>query len=178
MNELSTEHIERMKSLCYGIVGDTARVLTDRGFNKPIDAIELIIFSTFVVTESYILAKKGAAKTTESLDQFHLEMFNYVTNTYFLKQHTSDNEKTLLKWHSQLQDRFYDTIASRYTEYRKLLQKDLNNRNKLYRNILGAFTNHIFVEPISEDERQHLIVPMAFKFAYFFIGCLESFKEQ
>ncbi len=178
MNEPSTENIERMKSLCCGIVGDTARVLTDSGFNRPIDTIELIIFAMFIVTESYILAKKESAKTTEALDKFHLEMFNYVTNKYFIKQHESDDEETLLEWHSQWQDHFYDTIASRYTEYRKLLPQDLNNPNTVYSNILGAFINHMFGEPISEDDRTHLIVPMALKLVCFLTGCLESFKER
>ncbi len=178
MSEPTTEKIERMKSLCLGIVGDTARVFTDSAFNRPIDTIEIIIFAMFIVTETYILAKKEAAKTTEALDKFHLEMFNYVTNKYFLKQHASDDEEKLLEWHSHWHDHFYDTIASRYTEYRKLLQKDLSNPNTVYNNILRAFINHIFTERISEDDRPHLIVPMALKFAYFFTGCLESFKER
>jgi len=187
MSEPSTENIELMKSLCCGIVGDTARVLADSGFNRPTDTIELIIFAMFIVTETYILAKqrllsympakRAVAKATEALDKFHLEMFNYVTNKYFLKQHASDDEETLLEWHSQWHDHFYDTIASRYTEYRKLLPQDLNNSNTVYSKILGAFINHVFVESISEDDRPHLIVPMAIKFVYFFTGCLESFKE-
>src|SRR5208283_1599600 len=53
-NASDEEKLEVMKSLCFGIVGDTGRLLSNQGFNKPIDIIELAIFAMFVVTETYI----------------------------------------------------------------------------------------------------------------------------
>lgn len=167
---------ELMKSLCLGIVGDTGRLLLNKGFDKPIKLYELIIFGMFVVTEAYTLAKKGLDKASPQLDQFHLDMVNYVTNEYFLKETTAKDVTEILEF----RDQFYDDVGSRYVEYRQLFVKDLSNRNPgavFFSKSLSAFVNHLFIEPISKDDKPHLIIPMAIKLAEFYEGCLQSFKQ-
>lgn len=163
---------ELMKSLCLGIVGDTGRLLSDQGFNKPIRIIELIVFGMFIITETYKLVIKDPDKTSPQLDQFHLDMTNYVTNEYFLKETSDKGTNEVLEFH----DKFYDLVSTRSTEYRQLFAKELSKPGTVYSKTLGAFINHLFDEPISEDDKQHLTVVMAIKLSKFILGCLQSFK--
>jgi hypothetical protein len=162
---------ELMKSLCLGIVGDTGQLLSNQGFNKPIDVLELILFGMFVVTETYTLSQKGLDKASRQLDQFHLDMVNYVTDKYFLKENTVKDTKGMFAF----RDQFYDAIGDRYTEYRRLFTEDLRNPGTIYSKTVGALLNHLFAEPISEDDKSHLIVPVALKLAEFYKGCLTLF---
>jgi len=111
-----------MKSLCLGIVGDTGQLLSNEGFDKPVKVFELIIFGMFVVTEAYTLVKKELDKASPQLNQFHLDMVNYVTNEYFLKETTAKDTNEILEFH----DQFYDVVGSRYVEYRQLFAEDLS----------------------------------------------------
>jgi hypothetical protein len=163
---------ELMKSLCLGIVGDIERLLSNEGFNKLLKVPELIIFGMFIVTETYTLAKKGLDKASPQLDQFHLDMVNYATNEYFLKDTSSGDISNILEFH----DQFYDLVGSRYLEYRRLFAEDLGNPATVFSKTLGAFVNHLFVEPISKDDKPHVIVPLAVKLTDFYTRCLQSFK--
>ncbi len=165
---------ELMKSLCLGIVGDTGQLLSDQGFNKPIDVLELIIFAMFVVTDTYTLSQKGLDKASRQLDQFHLDMVNHVTDKYFLKENTGKDTKGMFAF----RDQFYDAIGNRYTEYRRLFTEDLNNPGTVYSKTVRALLNHLFAEPISEDDKARLIVPMALKLAEFYTGCLKLFSKR
>ena len=126
----------------------------------------------FIVTEAYTLANKGLDKASPQLDQFHLAMVNYVTNEYFLKGTTSKDTNDIIEFH----DQFYDVVGSRYSEYRQLFVEDLINPATVFSKSLDAFINHLFVEPISEDNKPYIIVPMAIKLAEFYTGCLQSFE--
>lgn len=161
---------ELMKSLCLGIVGDIGRLLSDKGFNKPIRIIELIVFGMFIVTETYSLAKKKSEKAEPQLDQFHLDMTNYVTKEYFLKDNKDVDEIF------ELQDKFYDLVGIRYKEYRQLFSEDWSNPGTTFSKTVGAFIRHLFDEPVSEDDKRHLIVVMHIKLLEFYAGCLQSFK--
>jgi len=59
----------------------------------------------------------------------------------------------------------------------KIVDSTLSNPSTVFSKSLSAFVNHLFVEPISEDDKPHLIVPMAIKLAEFYAGCLQSFKR-
>jgi hypothetical protein len=161
-----------MKSLCLDIAADIRQLLSNRGFNKPIKALEFIIFAMFVVTESYTLTQKRLDKASPQLDQFHLDMVDYVTNEYFLKENAVEDTNDIFAFH----DQFYDVVATRYAEYRRLLAKDLSNPATVYSKTLGALLNHLFAEPISEDDKPHLIVPMSLIVVEFWAECLQSFK--
>lgn len=165
---------ELMKFLCLGIVGDIGRLLSNQGFNKPIDVLELIIFAMFVVTETYTLSQKGLDKASPQLDQFHLNMVDYMTNEYFLKENAVEDTNDIFAFH----DQFYDVVATRYAEYRRLFAKDFSNPATVYSKTLGALLNHLFAELISEDDKPHIIVPMALKMVESYIECLQLFKES
>jgi hypothetical protein len=160
-----------MKSLCMGIVGDTARVFAQTGFNNPVDVVELTIFGSFMVTESYVLSRCEDV-TPSRLDQFQLDIVNHLTNEVFLKQNRSAHEEEAFAF----QDYLYDLMKNRYPEYRKAIRKDLENPNTVFSNTCEAVANNIFVSPPADSERQKLVVPMAIKLAQFWTGCIASFE--
>ena len=169
---------ELMKSLCLGFVGDIAQLLSDLGFNKPIKVSELITFAMFVVTESYTLSQKGLDKASPRLDQFHLDMVDYVANEYFLKENTVTNDNEIFAF----RDQFYNVVTTRYAEYRPLFIKDVSKLIKhdpgmiFGKKTLSALLNHLFAEPISEDDKPHLIAPMSLIVLEFYTECIQSFK--
>ena len=108
-----------MKSLCLGIVGDIGRLLSNEGFNKPIRIVELLVFGMFIVTETYSLANIKSEKKEPQLDKFHLNIINYVTNEYFLKEANNKDDEEIFK----LQDKFYDLVVVRYKSIDSFFQK-------------------------------------------------------
>ena len=161
---------ELMKSLCLGIVGDFGRLLDDAGFDKPVRTLEIIMFAMFIITETYELSKRGN-KESESLNIFHHDMFNYFANEHLIKNMAVDKNAIF-----EFEDKFYDTVGKRYAEYRQHFKEDLNNPGTIYSNTLCAFMRYLFTEPISDNDKQKILIPMALKFVEFCTGSLKSFK--
>lgn len=167
---------ESMKSLCFGIVGDTSRLLSDIGYNKPIYELELIIFAMFVVTEAYTMANKNnssiSSVTNEQLDHFHLDLLNHVINEYFLKENRVKNTEEVLKFRNE----FYEMIQDRYLEYRPPFREDLLNKKVAIFgfNTLNKFLRHLFVARLNETEVSNTVVPMSLKLLEFYMGCVQS----
>lgn len=161
-----------MKSLCLGIVGDISRVAVAEGFSKtPIKEIELLVFGMFIVTETYTLAQKGVEKARPQLNGFHLDMANYVTNEYFLKDDTKDTND-VLEFHKS----FSGLITERYDEYRKCLMNDRGNKASIFRETFNSLISNIFVDSLNNESRSRLLIPLTLKIAEFYTGCLASFK--
>lgn len=171
---------ESMKSLCFGIVGDTSRLLSDIGYNKPIYELELIIFAMFIVTEAYTMANINnssiSSVTNEQLDHFHLDLLNHVINEHFLKENRVENTEEVLKFRNE----FYEMIQGRYLEYRPPFKEDINDLlNKKVAlfgfNTSNKFLKHLFVVPLNEAEVSNTVVPMSLKLLEFYMGCVQSF---
>ena len=171
---------ELMKSLCFDIVVDFSQLLTERGCNKPINVLELIIFASFIVTETYSLAKLDLnKKNTQQLDRFHLDVLNQVIDEYVLKEQKIKDTGEILNFREE----FYGLIESRYLEYRPAFRRDvadlLNNHHGAILfgfTTLNKFLSHLFVDMLTEAGKSHLIVPLSLKLVMIYTGFLQSFK--
>jgi len=89
------EERENMKALVLGITGDVARLISSQGLQKDLRVLELIIFGMFVVTKTYMTARRNSEKTNSQITGFHREMLDYATNEYFIKSPAMKDRKVL-----------------------------------------------------------------------------------
>jgi hypothetical protein len=165
------EERKLMKDLSLAVVGELARVMLDEGYNKQGDTLEGIILGMFLVTEAYKVSNKDSAKRNLQLDEFHRDMMNYLFNEY--KEYVSGEYDIV-----SFCDEFYDKAGSRYKEYREAFNADMNNPATILSKTLGAFLDHFLAEPISEDEKLQLMVPLALKLLDIYNGISELFGER
>lgn len=166
----NTDLSEDMKTLSLGIVGSVARAIEDRGVNKPIDVIELHIFASFVISFFYGLIK-GLDKAIPEIDGFRKVMLDHITDEYPRKRHGADERMITM-----FQEYFKKTWADRNVEYAMLLTREIGKPGTIYSGTLGALMNHIFQEPLSEEDKTSLTVPLAIKMTEFIAGCIQSFR--
>lgn len=161
---------ELMNSFCLGFASDIRQLFLDEGFDEP-NVLELVIFGMFVISETYPLATKRFDKANSQLDQFHLDMVNHLTNEWFLKVTTIKDAGDILGFH----DLVYETVNSRYLEYRKLSAEDSRNPATMFSKTVGAFVRHLFTKPINKKESS-LVGLICLKFVEFNATCIETFK--
>lgn len=183
-SDMLQEERENMKSLCLGITGEVARLISNQGINRDLRVLELTVFGMFVVIQTFMAARRDQEETNSQITDFHREMMDYVTNEYFIKLPSIIDRKILESADaadvvSQVQkfhDEFISRSTSRYHEYEHSLELDLENPVTIFSEISGSVIANIFIEQLSIEERNYLLVPLGLKLAELYLGCLESFK--
>jgi len=160
-----TTDVEIMKRLTMGIIGSTAKALTEEGYNRPINMLELLIYAMFIVGGRFIDVKKieEGNKDDKTMKLYMIEMGEYASKNY------GEDSKEFKTYFGHLG-------LERFAEYDKLLRQDLKNPNTIFSNLIGAFLGNLFVPKISEKEKSELLVPLAVKFSEFISGVINSFK--
>ena len=170
----STGEPEVMKSLALGIVGDLGRLLKEQGLGRqPVKILEMIVFAMFVVTEAFVVVKKGLDQAQESLNLFHEDMTEYIFAEYLFKHQKAQDMEEIKAQITQLQE----LVNQRYQEYRQAFQEDYQDQKLEFRRTFTAFSGHLFQEPLPEGEDQdRLIARFAVKLAHFWSGVMSSFE--
>lgn len=165
---------ELMKSLALGIVGDLGRLLKEHGLGgKPVNIMEAVIFAMFVVTESFVSAKKGLEQAHESLDLFHEIMAEYIFAEHFYKDQKARDMEEVSTRFQQLRE----LINQRYQEYRQNFMEDYHDKQLSFRRTFTCLAGHLLMEPLMEDEDQdRLIAAFSVKLGHFWSGCMSSFQ--
>lgn len=169
--------IELMQSLTLGVVGDLGRLLRDHGQGRaPVKIVEALIFAMFFITEAFVTAKQGnLEEATPVLDRFHDAMMEYMFQEIIFKKEKARDM-------AEVQDRFNQlsqTINERYQEYRQHFAEDYQRQDRSFEKTLGAFLEHLFMAPMAGGEaKEALFSPLSQKLAYFWTGCLMSFRPQ
>jgi hypothetical protein len=165
---------ELMKSLTLGIVGDLGRLLKSHGLGQsPIKILEAIVFAMFVVTETFVSAKKGVDTARDALDLFHEDMVEHIFKEYLFKDKKAQDMEELKANFQQLSD----LINQRYQEYRQNFLEDYQEKPLSFRRTFTALSGHLLQTPLPEGEGQDLLIS-AFtnKLVQFWSGCRSSFQ--
>jgi hypothetical protein len=167
---------EIMKSLTLGIVGDLGRLLKSHGLGQTsINILEALVFGMFVVTETFVSAKKGVDQARETLDLFHEVMVEYIFKEYLFKQQKARDQEELQAGLKQVSD----LINQRYQEYRQNFLEDYQEKPLRFHRTFGSLTGHLFQEQPSAGEGQdQLISAFSAKLVQFWSGCRSSFQPQ
>ena len=165
---------EIMQSLTLGIVGDLGRLLKEHGLGqKPINIVEALVFSMFLVTETFVAAKKGLDQARETLDLFHEDMVEYLFKEYLFKDQKARDMEEVNTRFNQLNE----LINQRYQEYRKDFLEDYYDKQMSFRRTFTSLANHLLPEPLPEgEEKDRLVSVFSVKLAHFWSGCFSSFQ--
>ena len=93
-------------------------------------------------------------------------MDDLIVNEIYLKKHKLKSNEVV-----ELHDILSNHINKRYGEYDRLLQLDIIQVSKLYRNTIRAFANNFFAEEIDEDKLTSFMFRTALLFAEHSIKC-------
>jgi hypothetical protein len=153
---------------------DTVRFLEkhiSENVNIQINTSEIYIFGMFLISQAYIMAKGETSKTASQLDAFFAEIAMYIADKCFPKK-PSINSEDFLEWH----DRFSDHLMSKGIAYGKAFDNDVENQRTALSETLSAFFKNLFIDPISTDLKNLLMVSLASKLPALLQRLIKKFK--
>ena len=163
-----------MKSLSLGIVSNISRLLADKGFGqKPIDIVEALVFAMFIIADTYSLAKPEKDKAIEVINGFYDDMQNYFINKVIIDDHKIADATEI----QSVSDQFYDLSRGRFAQYGEKFQQDISDPMALSCPATVSYLlDNLFIEPITNQEKLHLMGAVSDKVLYFWAGCVQNFK--
>jgi hypothetical protein len=163
-----------MKSLSLGIVSDLSRLLADQGFGeKPIDIVEALIFAMFIVADTYSLAQPDKDKAIEVINSFYDDMQNHFIEKVIIKDHQITDAEEI----QSVSDKFHDLSRGRFGEYGEKFQLDISEPGALScPNTVIYFLDNLFIQPMNNEEKIHLLGAVSDQIIYLWAGCVQSFK--
>lgn len=126
--------------------------------------LEILVFAMFITIELYSLGK-SLQQVQNTLDDFHDEMVNFVTNAIFLRRRSVEKEEEVLRFHEE----FLRKTTLRYTQYRNPFREEMLGMlgqvpGTICRKTLGAFLDNLLGEKLDVEQKGHILVPFALKF--------------
>jgi hypothetical protein len=164
----------KMKSFSLGIVSDLSRLLAAQGFGeKPIDIVEALIFAMFIVADTYSLSKPDKDQAIEVINSFYDDMQNHFIDKVIVKDHQITDAEEI----QSVSDKFHDLSRGRFGEYGEKFQLDISEPGALScPNTVIYFLDNLFIQPMNNEEKIHLLGAVSDQIIYLWAGCVQSFK--
>jgi hypothetical protein len=150
-------------------------LVNDKGLEKySTNHCELIIFSMFIASEAYIVAKQKQKIAPDEygagLEDFYFDMFLHIS-------------KKDLKDKNLKEDfyKFFQLLMQRLDEYKRLFYEDLNDQPDEMPSLektINAFIKYVYTEPINMNDKLLIIETNAPKIWAFFVSGVESFSVR
>lgn len=163
-----------MKSLSFGMVSDISRLLADKGFGqRPIDIVEALVFAMFIVADTYSLAKPEKDEAIEVIHGFYDDMQNYFIDKVIIDDHKIADAAEI----RSVSDKFYDLSRGRFVEYGEKFKQDISDPMALScPATVSHLLDNLFIQPLTSEEKIHLMGAVSDKVLYFWTGCIQNFK--
>ena len=165
---------KKMKSLTLGMVSDMSRLLADKGFGqKPIDIVEALVFSMFIIADTYSLAKPEKDKAIEVINGFYDDMQNYFVNKVIKDDHNIADAAEI----QSVSDQFYGLSRSRFAQYGEKFKQDISDPMALScPTTVSYLLDNLFIQPLNREEKIQLMGAVSDKVLHFWTGCIQNFK--
>ncbi len=165
---------EQMKSLSFGMASDISRMLADQGFGqKPIDIVEALVFAMFIIADTYALAKPDKDQALEVIHGFYDDMQSYFIHKVIIADHKIADAAEI----QSVADKFYDLSRGRYAQYGEKFKQDISDPIALScPTTVSYLLDNLFIQPLNQEEKIHLMGPVSDKVLYFWAGCVQNFK--
>ena len=163
-----------MKSLSFAMVSDISRLLVDKGLGlKPIDIVEALVFAMFIIADTYSLAKPDKDQAIEVIHGFYDDMQNYFIHKVIIE----DRKITDVTEIQSVADKFHDLSRSRFAQYGEKFQQDIADPMALSCPATVSYLlDNLFIQPLTNEEKIHLMGAVSDKVLYFWTGCIQNFK--
>jgi hypothetical protein len=168
------EYIEKetklMMSACIDTVMSLEKYISEK-VNIRINTSEIHFFGMFLVSQAYTMAKGETSRTANQLDEFFAKMVMYISDQRFSGK-PAINSEDFLEW----RDRFGDYLMSKVIGYGKAFDNDVGNQRTALSETLSPFCKNLFVDPISTDAKNLLMVSLASKLPPLLQKLIKDFK--
>ncbi len=166
---------ENLKALSCGMVSDLSRLLADQGFaEKPIDIVEALAFAMFIVADTYSLAKPEKEQAIAVIHAFYNDMQDYFINQVVIK----DRQVAEAEEIQAVAAKFHELSRGRFAEYGEKFKQDILDPMAMSCPItVGYLLDNLFIEPLTKEEKLHLVGAVADKVLAYWAGCVQSFKQ-
>lgn len=141
--------------------------------NAPVDyhEMEIVIFCVFVVGYSYCISK---GMTDEAYAK--AEMFFEFISTRMAEYSCRNEEKPSAALLHGIKEKILNLVKKRITEYVEAWEKDMNNPDKGFVSLLGAFLDNCLAEKISSKQKTVLAEPHLLILPNVIKKCINDFK--
>src|SRR5665647_196230 len=165
---------KKMKSLSFGMVSDISRLLADKGFGpRPIDIVEALVFAMFIVADTYSLAKPEKDQAIGVINGFYADMQNYFIHKVIIEDHKMSDATEI----ESVAAKFHDLSLSRFAQYGEKFQQDISDPMALSCPATVSYLlDNLFIQPLTNEEKIHLMGTVSDKILYFWTGCIQNFK--
>ena len=165
---------KQMKSLAFGMVSDISRLLADKGFgDRPIDIVEALAFAMFIIADTYSLAKSGKDQAREVIHDFYDDMQNYFIHKVIIDDHKITDAAEIQSVAAQ----FHDLSRNRFAQYGEKFKQDISDPMALSCPATVSYLlDNLFIQPLTNEEKIHLMGAVSDKVLYFWTGCVQNFK--
>jgi len=168
--EYTEKETKLMMATCLDAVMFLEKYISEN-VNIRINTCEIHIFGIFLVSQAYTMAKGETSRTATQLDEFFAKIALYIADQC-LQGKPAINSEDLLEWH----DRFGDYLMSRGIGYGKAFDNDVENHRAALSETLSAFCKNLFIDSISTDVKNRLMVFLASKLPVLLQRLIKEFK--
>jgi hypothetical protein len=168
------EDRKKMKSLAFGMVSDISRLLADKGFGQqPIDIVEALVFAMFIIADTYALAKPDKDQAREVIHGFYDDMQSHFIQKVIIADHQIADAAEI----QSVADKFHDLSRGRFAQYGEKFKQDISDPMALScPTTVSYLLDNLFIQPLNNEEKIHLMGAVSDKVLYFWAGCVQSFK--
>jgi len=141
--------------------------------NAPVDysEMEIVIFCVFVVGYSYCISKRMTDEAIVKAEMF----FEFISSQ--MADHSCRNQdKPSVALLHGIKEKILNLVKLRGTEYEEAWEKDMNNPDKGFVTLLGAFLDNCLAEEISLKQKADLVEPNLLLLANVIKKCISDFK--
>jgi hypothetical protein len=165
---------EKMKSLSLAMVSNISRLLVDKGLGeKPIDIVEAMVFAMFIIADTYSLAKPEKDQALAVIHGFYDDMQNYFIQKVIIADHQITDASEI----QSVSDKFHDLSRDRFAQYGEKFQQDIADPMALScPTTVSYLLDNLFIQPLSNEEKLHLMGAVSDKVLSFWTGCIQNFK--
>jgi hypothetical protein len=156
------------------MVSNISRLLVDKGLGeKPIDIVEAMVFAMFIIADTYSLAKPEKDQALAVIHGFYDDMQNYFIQKVIIADHQITDASEI----QSVSDKFHDLSRDRFAQYGEKFQQDIADPMALScPTTVSYLLDNLFIQPLSNEEKLHLMGAVSDKVLSFWTGCIQNFK--
>lgn len=176
MASKSKKERQSMKSLSFGMVSDISRLLADQGFaDSPIDIVEALAFAMYIIADTYSLAKPDKEQAIAVIHAFYEDMQDHFIKQVVVRDHQIGDEAEI----QAVAAKFRDLSRDRFHEYGAKFKEDIADPMSMSCPVTVSYLlDNLFIEPISQEEKIHVMGAVSEKVLIYWSGCVQSFKAD
>jgi hypothetical protein len=135
--------------------------------------VEALVFAMFIIADTYSLAKPEKDQALKVIHGFYDDMQNYFIHKVIIGDHQIADAAEI----QSVSDQFYDLSRSRFAQYGEKFKQDISDPMALSCPATVSYLlDNLFIQPLTNEEKIHLMGAVSDKVLHFWTGCIKNFK--